>query len=64
MIAGLVDKMEKWEYSSFKNYIGLRNNSLCNIKLALEYLDLPKDKVLFYDWSNAVINKEKIKFIV
>ena len=32
--AGLVKQLEDWEYSSFKDYAGLRNGSLCNKELA------------------------------
>ena len=32
--AKLVARMEDWEYSSFKDYAGLRNGSLCNKQLA------------------------------
>jgi REP element-mobilizing transposase RayT len=32
--AGLVEKLEDWEYSSFKDYAGMRNGTLCNKELA------------------------------
>ncbi|MEJ0105335.1 MAG: transposase [Bacteroidota bacterium] len=32
--AGLVKKMEEWNYSSFKDYAGLRQGTLCNKELA------------------------------
>lgn len=35
--AGLTDQMEKWEFSSFKDYAGLRNGTLCNRDLAAKY---------------------------
>jgi len=31
---GLVKKMEEWDYSSFKDYAGLRQGTLCNKSLA------------------------------
>ena len=31
--ANMVDKMEDWEFSSFKDYAGLRNGTLCNQEL-------------------------------
>jgi putative transposase len=34
MKANLVRKMEDWDYSSFKDYGGLRNGTLCNKELA------------------------------
>ena len=38
--AGLVTKMEDWRYSSFPDYVGLRNGSLCNQRLAYDILGL------------------------
>ena len=54
--AGLVKKMEEWDYSSFKDYAGLRNGKLCNKKLAFELLDL-NSKTIYKD-SYGVINNE------
>lgn len=31
--AGLVNKEEKWEFSSAKDYLGLRNGKICNLEL-------------------------------
>jgi len=44
--AGLVNKLENWEYSSFKDYAGLRNGTLCNKELA--------KKFCYYDPSDFV----------
>lgn len=38
--AGLVKKAEAWLYSSARDYANLRKNSLCNLALAKELLDL------------------------
>ncbi len=35
--AGLVEKLEDWEFSSFKDYAELRNGTLCNKNLAKKY---------------------------
>ena len=35
--AGLIDRMENWEFSSFRDYAGLRNGTLCNKELAAKY---------------------------
>lgn len=56
MKAGLVDKMEDWEFSSFKDYLGLREGTLCNRELAKQYLDLDFDRL--YQDSYSVINFE------
>lgn len=38
--AGLVQKIEEYEFSSFPDYIKIRNGSLCNKVLAYKLLDL------------------------
>ncbi len=40
LTANLVTKMEDWEYSSFRDYCGHRNGSLCNKELAIKILGL------------------------
>jgi putative transposase len=35
--AGLVKKLEEWEYSSYRDYAGLRNGTLINKALAVKY---------------------------
>jgi len=37
VVAGLVDHPEEWQYSSYRDYAGLRNGSLCNKELAAKY---------------------------
>lgn len=54
MKAKLVEKMEDWEYSSFREYIGLRTESLCNFEVARKYLNLNFNKL--YEESYQVIN--------
>lgn len=54
--AKLVTKMEDWAYSSFKDYIGARNGTLCNKELAFKLIDLnPKT---FYLDSYKVVADE------
>src|SRR5581483_12129692 len=56
--AGLITKLEDWDYSSFKDYIGARNGTLCNKQLAFELMDLsPKT---FYLDSYSVIESEDV----
>jgi putative transposase len=52
--SNLVTRMEDWEYSSFKDYIGLRQGTLCNKDLAFEILELNKET--FYEDSYRVID--------
>lgn len=53
--AGLVEKLEDWEFSSFKDYTDLRNGNLCNQKLSRELFKLPSDPEEFYELSYRTI---------
>ena len=59
--AGLVKKIEEWRFSSFRDYVGLRNGTLCNKALAFELLDL--DPTTFYLDSYQELNEEILKRI-
>ncbi len=43
--AGLVDKIEEWDYSSYRDYAGLRNGKLCNQELAKNILFLKSENM-------------------
>jgi len=58
MKAKLVKWMEDWDYSSFKDYYGLRNGTLVNKKLAAQLLDINMNT--FYDDSYRLIDEEDI----
>ncbi len=60
--AKLADKFEDWEFSSFRDYAGLRNDSLCNITTCFELLSF-EDKKEFYEWSNLGLDEDLIKNI-
>ena len=62
--AGLVDQLGEWEYSSFRDYAGLRNGTLCNKKMARELFDLPKSSEKFYKSSMQKISNEITKYIL
>ena len=62
MTSGLVKKMEDWEFSSFREYIGLRKNPICNREIAIEKLGMPKTYDEFYKQSYEIIREDK--FIV
>ena len=62
MKAKLVEKMEDWAYSSFKDYCGLRRGTLCDQELAFRLLDLDKKK--FYEDSYKIISDDDIKNIL
>ena len=55
--AGLVNKLEDWPYSSFREYYYNRRNSICNIELAKEVL--PVDFENFYEQSYVMVNIER-----
>jgi REP element-mobilizing transposase RayT len=49
--AGLVTQSKDWEFSSFQDYAGLREGTLCNQSLAR--------KILWLDWNNWLLETEK-----
>lgn len=59
--AGLVERMEDWEYSSFKDYLKIRNGSLCNQDLAKNLIGF--DESNFMKESYSVIDNDKISKI-
>jgi putative transposase len=60
--AGMVSKIEDWEYSSFRDYIGARNGTLCNQLKAYELLALEKDQI--YKGTYNAVDKDKIVNLV
>jgi|TARA_R100000027_G_C2225288_1_gene87371 REP element-mobilizing transposase RayT len=60
--AGLVSKMEDWEFSSFNDYAGFRKGTLCNQKLAKELIGISDED--FYQESYNVIHQDKIEGIL
>ena len=59
--AGLVRNMEDWEFSSFRDYAGLRNGKLCNQKLASELFNL--DLINFVEMSYQMLPEQLAKKI-
>jgi REP element-mobilizing transposase RayT len=57
--SGMVAKIEDWRYSSFNDYVGLRNGTLCNQKKAYELLALQKEVI--YKESYGTLDPEKIR---
>ncbi|HEX5150408.1 MAG TPA: hypothetical protein VFW07_03105 [Parafilimonas sp.] len=62
--AGLVKKIEDWEFSSFRDYIGMRKGNLCNQQLAALLLDLDTNISNFYKASYMVIPDADVKGIL
>ena len=50
--------MEDWEYSSFKDYCGIRNGTLSNKELAIQLLNL--DMSRFYEDSYKIIEDDEM----
>jgi len=51
-------KMEDWEFSSFKDYLEMRNGTLINKQVAFDLIGASKEN--FYEESYSVISEEKI----
>lgn len=59
--AGLVTKIEDWEFSSFRDYCGIRNGFLCSKDIAYAELDI--DKETLYHNSYNTIEDAEVKVI-
>ncbi|MDB5250826.1 MAG: transposase [Segetibacter sp.] len=59
LVIGTVGKIEDWQYSSFKDYIGLRNGTLCNKQKAIELLRLVEDEI--YREAYNILDKDVIR---
>lgn len=62
MTAKIVKKMEDWPYSSFNDYCGLQNGSLCNKELAIQILGLNIKS--FYEDSYKMIGANDLNNIL
>lgn len=58
MVAKLVNKMEDWEFSSFRDYAGLRDGTLCLKELARIHCNYNPSN--FIEKSNALVDKKII----
>ncbi len=58
---GLVDKLEDWPYSSFKEYTGFTVEKLCNQDVTQELLDLNLSEL--YLQSYSMIDEKNLKHI-
>ncbi len=57
--AGLVNRLEDWDYSSYKDYASIRNGTLCNKAMGVELADMHVDT--FVKDSYGVIKDEIIE---
>jgi putative transposase len=51
----LTDNIANWEFSSYRDYAGLRNGNLCNIDLANSLFDLPSSQQEFQKFANQTL---------
>jgi len=58
--AGLVRSLEDWEFSSFRDYAGLRNGTLCRKEIAYELIGIPIDKEEFIKLSLEMLDSRKL----
>lgn len=58
--AKLVTKMEDWEFSSFKDYVALRNGTLAEIKFCKEKIEIAITPEELYQESYSIISEEVI----
>ncbi len=58
--ARLVAQLEDWEFSSFRDYAGLRGGTLADKALAGQLVDLPNRAEAFYDQSYQVMGGDKV----
>ena len=57
--SNLVKKAEDWEFSSYRDYLGLRNGTLCNQPLAYQLMGFDKayfDELHFKKWDKKIID--------
>ncbi len=61
--AGLVGQMEDWEFSSFRDYIGLRNGRLINRTVTNQFLEISQDFAQFHKDSYGDLDENLIENI-
>ncbi len=59
VMAGLVSNLEDWEFSSFRDYAGLRNGKLVRKETAMEFIDLDFDN--FLEQSKLIVDDNLLK---
>ncbi len=61
VMAGLVENMEDWEFSSYPDFLGVRNGKLVNKDLAFEIIGIDKEN--FQALSNMMIDDKLLRVI-
>ncbi len=57
--AGLVTRAQDWQYSSYRDYAGLRSGTLCDQQLTAGLLNLPLSALV----DNLAIEEEDLEYI-
>lgn len=57
--AGLVKKLEDWEYSSYREYLGLNKNNIVDTKILREYYSSIEE---FKKFSEEMLSSVKEKY--
>jgi len=58
---GITNDLSEWDYSSYKDYAGLRNGSLCNIQLTYSLLGIENKHIEYL--QNLIIPEDILKSI-
>ncbi|RYD76696.1 MAG: hypothetical protein EOP53_14260 [Sphingobacteriales bacterium] len=56
--AGIVSKLENWEYSSFKDFAGLRNGTLCNKEIAAKFCSYKSEDFMKSCYEEVIVDFE------
>ena len=59
--AGLATTLDEWPCSSYQDYAGLRNGSLCNQAAGRVVLDLPTDAGGFIGQSEKMVDPKLVR---
>jgi hypothetical protein len=57
--AGMVQQLEDWEFSSFRDYAGIRPGTLCQKELAIKHCRYDPDG--FFERSNRDVDADVVK---
>lgn len=57
--AGLVNKMEDWEFSSFRDYINVRNGTLCNKLFANQLIGFDENDIKLHSKIDLITDDIK-----
>lgn len=61
--AKLCEQPQDWEYSSFRDYLGLRSEAYINKEMAYGLLKVPKDKIKLHSQTMLVIRDGQLENI-